>query len=150
MQICYYIAVMQGTNSKIVRKTVVFSGMVIATAIIGAIFGFLAALIGSRLLGDGAGGFGDLIGAIAGMVIGYPVGVTIGIFIVNKLLRYKGSLLLGAIGSIAGAIAIIALAEPLGLNNNANLLWGLILLLPPLLGTFGFHLGRALGIATDK
>ena len=116
--------------------------MVITIAIIGAIFGFLAALIGAQLLQDGAAGFGGLVGALAGMVIGYPIGVVIGIFLINKVIRYRGSLLFGAVGSIIGVVVIIGLAEPLGINNNPDLLWALILLLPPLLGTIGFHLRR--------
>lgn len=133
---------MQVTPSRSMRKVAVFSGMVIAIAIIGAIFGFLAALIGDQLLQDDFAGFGGLVGALAGMVIGYPIGVVLGIFLINKVIRYRGSLLLGAIGSIIGAVFIIGLAEPLGINNNPDLLWALILLLPPLLGTIGFHLKR--------
>ena len=131
---------MQVTASKIARRVAGFGGMVFAIAIIGAIFGFVAAVIGAQLLQDGAAGFGGLVGAIAGMVIGYPIGVVIGIFLINKVLRYRGSLLFGAIGSIIGAVFIIGLAEPLGLNNNPDLLWALILLLPPFLGTAGFCL----------
>jgi hypothetical protein len=131
---------MQVTPSRSIKKVAVFSGMVIAIAIIGAIFGFLAALIGAQLLQDGAAGFGGLVGALAGMVIGYPTGVAIGIFLINKVIRYRGSLLFGAIGSIIGVVFTIGLAEPLGINNNPDLLWALILLLPPLLGTIGFHL----------
>ena len=133
---------MQVTASTVIKKVAVFSGIVIAIAIIGAIFGFLAALIGAQLLKDGAAGFGGLVGALAGMVIGYPIGVVIGIFLINKVIRYRGSLLFGAIGSVVGAVFIIGLAEPLGINNNPDLLWALILLLPPLLGTIGFNLRR--------
>ncbi|MCJ7769182.1 MAG: hypothetical protein MUO92_01730 [Dehalococcoidales bacterium] len=133
---------MQVTASTVIKKVVVFGGMVIAIAIIGAIFGFLAALIGAQLLQDGAAGFGGLVGALAGMVIGYPIGVAIGIFLINRVMRYRGSLLFGAIGSIVGAVFLIGLAEPLGINDNPDLLWALILLLPPLLGTAGFHLRR--------
>ena len=68
--------------STLIRKIAVFSGMVIATAFIGAVFGFLAALIGGQLLEDDFAGFGGLVGALAGMVIGYPVGVIIGIFVI--------------------------------------------------------------------
>ncbi|MFH1662793.1 MAG: hypothetical protein ABH934_02615 [Chloroflexota bacterium] len=133
---------MQVAPLTIVKKVAVFNGIVVAIAIIGAIFGFLAAAIGAQLLQDGAAGFGGLVGALAGMVIGYPIGVVIGIFFINKVLRYRGSLLFGAIGSIIGVVFIIGLAEPLGINNNPDLLWALILLLPPLLGTIGFYLRR--------
>jgi len=135
---------MQVIASITARKIVVFGAMVIAIAIIGVIFGFLAALIGSQILGDGGGGFGGLVGALAGMVIGYPIGVVIGIFFINKVLHYRGSILMGIIGAVLGGVLPVALAELLGLNNNTDLLWALILLLPSLFGAIGFHLGRAL------
>jgi hypothetical protein len=135
---------MRITVSITARKIAVFGGMVIAIAIIGIIFGFLAALIGSQILGDEVGGFGGLVGALAGMVIGYPIGVVIGIFFINKVLHYRGSILMGIIGAVLGGVLPVALAEPLGLNNNPDLLWALILLLPSLSGATGFHLGRAL------
>ncbi len=128
--------------SPAVKKLAAFGGMVIAAAFIGAVFGFLAAVISAQLLQDEATGSGGLAGALAGLIIGYPIGVMIGIFLINKVLRYQGSLLLGAIGGIIGALIPIALTEPTGLNNNPDLLWVLILLLPPLLGTVGFYLTR--------
>ncbi len=119
--------------------------MVLAITIIGAIFGLMAAAIGAQLLQGENAGFEGLAGALAGMVIGYPIGVVIGVFLINKALRCRGSLLFGAICSIIGAVFIIGLAGPLGLNNNPDLLWALILLLPPLLGTIGFHLRKQVG-----
>ena len=123
-----------------VIRSATFSGMFIGIALFGAVFGLLAALIGVQMLEGELAGFGGLVGAVAGMVIGYPVGVIIGIFLVNKLLRYRGSLLLGIIGGILGALIPIGLAEPLGLSDNPDLLWAIILMAPPLLGTIGFHL----------
>lgn len=120
-----------------------FAGMVIGTAFAGLLFGLSAALIGASILRGEVAGFGDLVGAIGGMVIGYPIGVIVGILLVNKLLHYRGSLLLGGLGSILGGAITIGLAEPLGLNLNPNLLWASFLLAPPLLGTIGFHLRRA-------
>ncbi len=126
-----------------VKKFAAFTGMVIGTAFIGLIFGLLAALIGASILEGELAGFGGLVGAVAGMVIGYPIGVIVGIFVVNKLIHYRGSLLLGSLGSILGGAITIGLAEPLGLNLIPGLLWVSFLLAPPLLGTIGFHLKRA-------
>jgi hypothetical protein len=76
-------------------------------------------------------------------VVGYPIGVIIGLLLVDRLLHYRGSLWLGAVGSILGAALVIGLAEPLGLNLSPELLWAGLLVLPPLLGAIGFHLKRA-------
>jgi len=128
--------------STVAKEIIVFSGMTITIAIIGAIFGLLAAFIGVQLLQDGTTGFGGSVGVLADMVIGYPIGVMIGIFLINKVLHYRGSLLFGEISSIIVVVFIIGLARPLGLNNNPDLLWALILLLPPVFGTIGFHLWK--------
>jgi len=109
----------------------------------GAVFGFLAALVGSWLLSDGYTGFGVIVGAMAGLVIGYPFGVIIGIFIMDKIVHYRGWILAGAIGAVLGGVIPIAFAEVFGLNNNPDLLWALILLLPPLLATAGFRIPKA-------
>jgi hypothetical protein len=135
--ICY-----DAVMTLVIKKIAAFLGMVIAIGFIGAASGFLAAAIGNWLLQEDSAGFGGLVGALAGMIIGYPIGVMIGIFLVNKLLRSQGSLLLGIAGVIIGAIIPIAMAEPAGLNNNPDLLWVLILLLPAVLGTIGFHITR--------
>ncbi len=130
------------TASTISRRIAVFISMLVATAIVGAIFGFLAAILGEQVLKDDLNGLGGIVGAVAGMVVGYPLGVAIGIFLVNKLLNYQGSLLFGAIGSVLVAVILIGLADPLSLINNPDLLWALIVILPPLIGTFGFYLKR--------
>ena len=56
------------------------------------------------------------------------------------MLQYQGYLLFGAIGSLLTAVFLLYLAESLSLNDNTDLLWVLIVLLPPLLGTIGFYL----------
>ena len=68
------------------------------TALVGFVFGLIAAFIGASILQGDSGGSGSSVGAPAGMIIGYPIGVIIGIFVISKLLRYRGSLLLGVVG----------------------------------------------------
>ena len=130
------------TAPAISRRIVVFISMLLAIAIVGAVFGFLAAMLGAQLLKDDFTNLSGIAGILAGMVVGYPLGVAIGIFLFNKVLNYRGSLLFGAIGSVLAAAFLIGLAEPLNLNNNPDLLWILIVITSPLIGTFGFHLKR--------
>ncbi len=82
------------------------------------------------------------MGLILGLAFGYPIGVFLGIVIFKTLLHYNGSLILGLIGVIVGGALPFILAEPLGLNNYADLLWGVVIISSPLLGTIGFNLKK--------
>ena len=137
---CYNADMPQDQVPSPLKKSAAFIGLVMGTALVGFVFGLIAAFIGASIFQGDSGGFGSPVGALAGMIIGYPIGVMIGIFVISKLLRYRGSLLLGVVGSILGVVIPIGLAELLDLNANPDLLWVLILLMPPLLGTAGFHL----------
>ena len=125
------------------RRLTAFAAVVLGVAVVGFLLGILAAVIGSSLLQDDLAGFGGIVGAIAGFVIGYPIGVILGLLLVGRLFHYRGSLWLGAVGSILGGALVIGLAEPLGLNLSPGLLWSSFLVLPPLLGAIGFRLKRA-------
>jgi NhaP-type Na+/H+ or K+/H+ antiporter len=124
------------------RNVLKYVAMIIGTAVAGAVFGILAAFLLSWLMQDSAGGWGGLVGIILGLAFGYPVGVFLGMVIFKTLLRYNGSLILGLIGVIVGGALPFILAEPLGLNNYADLLWACIILSSPLLGTLGFNLRK--------
>ena len=77
---------------------------------------------------------------IGGVIIGYPTGIIVGIISIRKFLHQQGSLLLGILGSIIGAVITIVLAEPLNLNSNANLLFGVFFLNVPIFCLIGFFL----------
>ncbi len=124
------------------RRLAAFAVVVLGVAVVGLLLGILAAFVGASLLQDDVAGFGGIVGAIAGFVIGYPIGVILGLLLVSRLFHYRGSLWLGAVGSILGGALVIGLAEPLSLNLSPGLLWASLLVLPPLLGTIGFHLKR--------
>ncbi len=119
----------------IVRKILAFGGVALGTAVVGIAFGVLGAIVGSAILAEDYAGWGILVGAVMGGAIGYPVGVFIGLVIINKLIRYSGSLLLSFIGVAIGGV-IPFLAEHLGTNIGS----GLLLILPPVLGAIGYHL----------
>ncbi len=133
---------MSKKSSSLARKIVKFVIMTIGLGITGIVFGLLGALIGGKVLGGDSSGFGALGLALGGIIIGYPIGIIIGIVSIKKILHRRGSLLLGILGSIFGAVISIALAEPLNLNSNPNLLFGVFLLSVPVFCLIGFFLKR--------
>ncbi len=87
-------------------------------------------------------GFGALGLAIGGVIIGYPTGIIVGIIAIKKFLHQRGSLLFAILGSIIGAVIVMLLAEPLNLNSNTNLLFGVFFLSVPVFCLAGFYLKR--------
>lgn len=124
--------------SQSLRRLAVFFGTVIGTAIIGLAIGFMGSLIGAFVLRDELFGFGDLAGAIAGMTVRYPIGVIVGLLVASKAFHRRGSLLLGALGSILSVVGTMLLAEPLNLNLSPNLVFGSMFVASPLLASAGF------------
>ena len=116
--------------------------MTIGLGIIGIVFGLVGAIIGGKVLGGDSFGFGALGLALGGVLVGYPTGIIVGIISIRKILHQQGSLLLGILGSIFGAVITIFVAEPLNLNSNPNLLFGVLFLSVPLFCLVGFFLKR--------
>ncbi len=133
---------MSRKSSSLARSIVKFVIMTIGLGIIGIVFGLVGALIGGKVLGGDSFGFGALGLALGGIIIGYPTGIIIGIVSIKKILHRRGSLLLGILGSIFGAVITIVAAEPLNLNFNPNLLFGVFFLSVPLFCLVGFYLRR--------
>ena len=133
---------MSQKSSSLARNIVKFVIMTIGLGIIGIVFGLVGALIGGKVLGGDSFGFGALGLALGGIIIGYPTGIIVGIVSIKKILHRRGSLLLGILGSIFGAVITIVVAEPLNLNSNPNLLFGVFFLSVPLFCLVGFFLKR--------
>ncbi len=131
----------QGSSSGFGR-TFKFVLMTIGLGVLGIIFAVIGALTGGRVLGSDSAGFGALGLAIGGVIIGYPAGIIVGIISIKKILHQQGSLLFGILGSIIGAIVTMVLAEPLNLNSNINLLFGMFFLSVPVFCLIGFFLKR--------
>ena len=129
-------------SSVVARIIVKFVFMAIGLGITGIVFGLIGALIGGKVLGGDSFGFGALGLALGGIIIGYPTGIIIGIVSIKKILHRRGSLLLGILGSIFGAVITIVVAEPLNLNSNPNLLFGVFFLSVPLFCLVGFSLRK--------
>ena len=133
---------MSRESSSSAKNIVKFVIMTIGLGIIGIVFGLVGALIGGKVLGGDSFGFGALGLALGGIIIGYPTGIIVGIVSIKKILHRRGSLLLGILGSIFGAVITIVVAEPLNLNSNPNLLFGVFFLSFPLFCLVGFFLKR--------
>ena len=127
----------------LLRKAAVLLGILAGIAVFGFVFGFISAFLGAWIIGGNEyGGFGNLVGAIAGMVIGYPLGIAIAITIIDKVFHYRGWILAGVVGAVLGGVIPMALAEPANLNEYPNLLWALLLVLPPLLALASFSIRK--------
>ncbi|MFC2032158.1 hypothetical protein ACFLUS_02130 [Chloroflexota bacterium] len=133
---------MSQQSSSVVVRILKFVLMAIGLGVLGIVVGVIGALIGGKVLGSDSVGFGALGLAIGGVIIGYPAGIIVGIISIKKILHQQGSLLLGILGSIIGAVIIIVLAEPLNLNSNTNLLFGVFFLSVPVFCLVGFFLNR--------
>lgn len=133
---------MSAKSSSVAKRIFKFALMATGLGVCGIVFGILGALIGGKVLGSDSVGFGALGLAIGGIIIGYPTGIIVGIIAIRKILHQQGSLLLGILGSILGAVITMVLAEPLNLNANINLLFGVFLLIVPAFCLVGFFLKR--------
>jgi hypothetical protein len=120
--------------------------MVTGTACTGAAFAYLAAFIGAQVLRGGSIGFASLGIVLLLMITGYLIGVIAGIVLTDRIIHYRGSLLLAVPGSILGCgVVFVLAADPLNLNPNIGVLVTCLCIFPPLVGTTGFHLGRKWG-----
>ena len=133
---------MPDKSPSVARRIARFILMAIGLGVTGIVFGLIGALISGKVIGGNSVGFGALGLALAGIMIGYPAGIIVGIVLIKKILHQRGSLLFGILGSIIGAVIVIALAEPLHLNSNTGLLFGTFLLCVPVFCLSGFLLRK--------
>lgn len=129
-------------SSSLNREIINFVIMTIGLGIVGIVFGVVGALIGGTIVGSDSVGFAALGLAIGGVIIGYPAGIIVGIISIKRIFHQQGSIALGISGSIVGAVVIMVLAEPLNLNSDPNILFGVFLLGVPIFCLVGFNLKR--------
>ncbi len=86
-------------------------------------FSALAALVAAQLIQGRGNGFGDLIAVLAAMLLAFPAGVSVGVVVSARLARWPGRILPGVIGTVLGAVFVVASAEPLRLNTQSELLF---------------------------
>jgi len=106
---------------------------------IGSVLGELLFMVAGILLGSvtgrlgGMGDFADLGLAILGALIGCALGSGIGAHLTRRRISGKSSWGLALLGGILGVTIVMILAEPFHLNQVPWLMWGLMILLPPIL-----------------
>jgi hypothetical protein len=114
-----------------------FIGIFIVTVILGFVFGLIGIVIGAAIVK----GINGLAGALIGLIIGYPLGVIIGLALMRAS-RHYGSLGLGVLGSVLGAILVILAEELLHLDLDPIILFGTFFIIIPLLCLIGFYLKK--------
>ncbi|KPL83184.1 hypothetical protein SE15_07985 [Thermanaerothrix daxensis] len=92
----------------------------------------LGILLGSIIgRGRGGGGLADLGLAILGALVGIALGAGLGVYLTRWRLGLPASPWRAWAGSGLAIVGLMALAEPLRLNQMAVVLWALLIGLPP-------------------
>ncbi len=87
---------------------------VIGIAVSGLVCALVLVLAVSLLMRNDSSGFGALGLALGGAMLGYPLGAVAGLFLLRRVLRMSGWLLLGIVGAFVGA------AVPVGIASSAS------------------------------
>ena len=96
----------------------------------------------SLLTRDDSSGFGALGLAIGGAMVGYPLGAVAGLFLLRRVVRMRGWLLLGIIGAFVGAAVPVGIASIANGSIAPDALIGVYFVSVPVLCAIGF-LARA-------
>ena len=113
----------------------------------GVLGGFLGTLLGAgigywRALSADASGWGNLPGALAGAIYGYGLGVGLAVFLLHRKPNAPRAFSRSFLGSLSGLFFIIFFSAPLHLDIFPPLMWGLLVLLPPLIAAKLNHLDK--------
>ena len=110
------------------------------TFFIGVLGGALGALVGA-LIGYGIArsndpsGWSNLPNALSGAIYGYGLGVGLILFIRHASPNPPSAFSRAFLGSLSGLFLVIFLAAPLHLDFSPPLMWGLLILFPPLIAS---------------
>lgn len=98
-----------------------------------------------RLIPNLSSGWEDLIYALLAVIVLYPLGVGLAAGLVLRRTAGRGMVWKALLAAYVGEGLILLLADPLGLNLTTNLLFGLLMLLPPLMVLLAYRLNRPAG-----
>lgn len=104
----------------------------------------------SLLMRNPSDGFGALGLALGGAMLGYPLGVMSGLYLLRRILRLKGSLILGIIGAFVGAAVPIAIAAITNAALEPDVLIIVYFLSVPVLCSLGFLARGDAGLSSRK
>ncbi|MBN1857234.1 MAG: hypothetical protein JW846_09835 [Dehalococcoidia bacterium] len=99
-----------------------FAAVALSVAVVGSGIAALAAFIAAQVMKGRATMIGDIVAVVVSLLIAYPSGVGIGIILVRKMLKWRGSVVLGIAGAFVAAVLTMVAAEPLHLNVNTQVL----------------------------
>lgn len=110
----------------------------VKTFLIGVLGGVLGALIGAgigywRALSTDPSGWSTLPNALGGAIYGYGFGVGFAVFLLHRKPNAPRAASRSFLGSLSGLFFIIFFSAPLHLDVFPPLMWGLLLLLPPVI-----------------
>lgn len=114
-------------------------------AFIGGVLGELTLMVLGVLVGgmigrqQGGAGLADLALGILGALIGIALGAGLGGYLTWRRMGFRVSLWRAWVGSVLAVGGIMAVADPLRLNQIGSLMWILLLGLPPMMAVL---LGR--------
>jgi Ca2+/Na+ antiporter len=108
------------------------------TFLIGMLGGVVGTLFGAaigywRALSTDPSGWSNLPDALSGAIYGYGLGVGLAAFFLHRKPNAPRAFSRSFLGSLSGLFFIIFFSAPLHLDFFLPLMWGLLILLPPLI-----------------
>lgn len=124
----------------------------LSTFLVGVFGGVLGALLGTGIgyfvaRTNDPSGWGNLPGALGGAIYGYGLGVGLAIFIRHARPNPPSAFSRAFLGSLSGLFFIIFFSAPLRLDIFPPLMWGLLIVLPPLVAA---RLSNPREMSTDE
>jgi len=104
----------------------------------GLLLAFLGAVVGGALSGNR--GLQSVAATLGGMFLGFPLGVGVAMGFVAYRLHCHPRPWLGIVGAIVGVALVVLLADPTGLNRNAELLLAVVVVTCLILAWAALHL----------
>ena len=109
------------------------------TFLIGVLGGLLGALIGAGIgywrASSDPSGWSNIPGALGGAIYGYGLGVGTSVFLTHRKPNAPSAFSRAFLGSLSGLFFIIFFSAPLHLDFFPPLMWGLLIVLPPLIAS---------------
>ncbi|MBT3338636.1 MAG: hypothetical protein HN855_13765 [Anaerolineae bacterium] len=106
--------------------------------LVGIIGGVVGAVLGGALgfftaRANDPTGWSEIPNLLTGSIYGYGLGVGLGLFILHRHPHAPSAFSRAFLGALTGLFAVIFLSAPLRLDIFPPLMWGALILLPPLI-----------------
>ncbi len=106
--------------------------------LVGVLGGVLGAFLGGAIgyfsaRANDPTGWSEIPNLLTGLIYGYGLGVGAGLFLLHQHPHPPSAFTHAFLGSLAGLFSVIFLSAPLHLDVFPPLMWGLLIVLPPLI-----------------